>query len=154
MHLHFYVKNILLEYASVFVFLCFRYERFNDIFGAYHFNHHDTTIQWMTKFTTVSQIRNTSDLNFDCFQLLKCREKDINIHSPWSLLKLKKLKDEVPFTGGMLDFDGWIKKLCNSKVKLWFWLPHFNQNLSLLQQKASRNFSICYNYYKKTKTNF
>ena len=71
----------------------------------------------MRKFTTESQIRNTSDLNFDCFQLLKRREKDIDIHSPCSLLKQQKLRDEALLTGSMLDSNGCIQKLRTSKVK-------------------------------------
>ena len=71
----------------------------------------------MRKFTTASQIRNTSDLNFDCFQLLKRREKDIDTNSACSLLKQQKLRDKALLTGSMLDFDGCIQKLKTSKVK-------------------------------------
>ena len=71
----------------------------------------------MRKFTTVSQIRYTSDVDFECFQLLKRRENEIDAHSPCSLLKLQKLRDEVLLTGSMLDFDECIKKRSISKLK-------------------------------------
>ena len=83
----------------------------------YQVNNHGITIQLMRKFTTASQIRNTSDLNFDYFQLLKWREREIDTHSPCSPLKLQKLRDEALITGSMLDFDGCIKNLSTSKVK-------------------------------------
>ena len=78
MHLHLHLKNCLLDYGPVYAFWCFSYERFNGILGAYHVNNHDIAIQLMRRFTTASQIRNTSDLEFDCFQLIKRREKDID----------------------------------------------------------------------------
>ena len=55
------------------------------------------------------QIKNISDLDFDCFQLLKRNEKDLETHSPCKLLKLQKLRDEALLTGSVLDFDGCIK---------------------------------------------
>ena len=83
---------------------CFSYEHFNGI--CIPGQHHGITIQLIRKFTTASQIRNTSDLNFDYFQLLKRREREIDTHSPCSPLKLQKLRDEALITGSMLDFDG------------------------------------------------
>ena len=117
MHLHLHLKNCLLDYGPVYAFWCFSYERFNGILGAYHVNNHVITIQLMRKCTTASQIRNTSDLNFDCFLLLKRREKDFDTHSPRSLLKQQKLRDEALLTGSILDFDGCIQKLRTSKLK-------------------------------------
>ena len=88
-HLHLHLKNCLLDYVLVLAFWCFSCERFNGILGAYHVNNHDITIQLIRKFTTASQIRNTSELNFDYLQFLNQREKDIDTHSPFSLLKLQ-----------------------------------------------------------------
>ena len=117
MHLHLYLKICLLDYGPVYAFWCFSYGGFNGILSAYHICNLDITLQLMRKFTTASQIRNTSDLDFECFQLLKRREKEIDAYSPCSLLKLQKLRDEVLLTGSMPDFNWCMRKLSTSKVK-------------------------------------
>ena len=52
------------------------YEYFKGIVGAYHVNHLEIYLQLIGNFTTESKIKSTCNLDFDCIQLLKQKEKD------------------------------------------------------------------------------
>ena len=61
MHLHFHLKDCLLDYGPVYSFLCFCFERYNEIFGRYYTNNKAVKPQFMRKFITEQVIHS---LNF------------------------------------------------------------------------------------------
>ena len=67
MHLHFHLKDCLLDYGPVYSFWCFAFERYNGILGGYHTNNKAVEPQFMRKFVTEQEIHslNFSTINPD-----------------------------------------------------------------------------------------
>ena len=49
-HLHLHLKDVILDYGSVYTFWCFSFERYNGVLGSYYTNNHNIESLFMNKF--------------------------------------------------------------------------------------------------------